>query len=98
MLWMLGRLHRYRISGPSMVPTLNEGDTVLVSPFRVDPSQGDIVLVRHPTTDQILCKRVQRHTDTGVFVVGDGSPSTDSRDFGAISADRIVGTVICTFP
>jgi len=99
MLWMLGRLRRYRITGPSMAPTLNEGDTVLVSPFRVHPSPGDIVLVRHPATDQVLCKRVKHLTDDGrPFVIGDGSPSTDSRDFGAIDPSGVVGIVVSTFP
>ena len=38
-------------------------------------------------------------TDDGrLFLQGDGTATTDSRDFGAIAPDRVIGVVRCTSP
>jgi signal peptidase I len=98
MLWALGRLDRFRVSGPSMEPALTDGDTVLVDP-RGAPAVGDIVIARHPSQDTTVAKRVDHITDAGaVFLKGDGTVSTDSRDYGPLPPDRVLGVVRCTFP
>ena len=82
-----------------MEPALTDGDTVLVDP-RGGAVPGDIVLALHPLErDTRVLKRVDHITQDGrVFLKGDGTTSTDSRDFGALSSDQILGVVRCTFP
>ena len=82
-----------------MEPALADGDTVLVDP-RGHAAPGDIVLALHPfEPDTRVLKRVDRITPDGrVFLKGDGTASTDSRDYGALGADKILGVVRCTFP
>ncbi len=85
-----------------MVPTLVPGQTVLVDlrAYRSrDPHPGDIVLLRHPRDPELeKVKRVRSLEHGGVFVVGDNSEgSTDSRHFGPVSPEGILGRVVCTF-
>lgn len=82
-----------------MEPTLRDGATVLVKPD-VTPQDGDIVLVQHPTEARLrILKRVDHRTEDGRFFLrGDASTSTDSRDFGPVDPERIVGRVVCTLP
>ena len=91
-------MNRFRVAGPSMEPALSDGDTVLVDP-RGEPVEGDIVVARHPWEDASVLKRVDHITADGdLFLKGDGTVSTDSRDYGALAADAVVGVVRCTFP
>ncbi len=95
---MLGRFHRYRVVGPSMVPALPDGVTVLADPRGV-PAPGEIVVARHPSTDVYLVKRVTRvNADGGLFLIGEGTATSDSRDFGAIAPEAVLGVVRCTLP
>lgn len=60
--WIVNALiGRYRIDGNSMNPTLLNEDFLLISNFAYDldePERGDIVVFRHPLTDENLVKRV----------------------------------------
>ena len=82
-----------------MYPTLRDGDVVSVDTeaYRdAPPAAGDLVLARHPFKREVLMvKRVHSVTDDGrVDVRGDlPSESEDSRGFGALSPDRILGRV-----
>lgn len=97
--WLLGRRLRVRVAGPSMAPALPDGTTVLVKPGAAAQPQ-DVVLVQHPMqADLRILKRVDHITDDGrIFLRGDGAVSTDSRDFGAVSPERVLGRVVCTLP
>ena len=104
LLWMLGQLKRYRISGPSMKPTLSAGVEVLVdcrAQTRVSISVGDLVLVQHPLQSDIrMIKRVVSHdAEADSYIVHGDNPheSTDSRQFGAVSGRHLLGRVVCTF-
>ncbi len=81
-----------------MEPTLREGDHVITSPLPYlwgRPSVGDLVVLRHPFEDRFLVKRISRVGGRQVDVVGDNLPrSTDSRVFGPVSIDRLVGKVL----
>ncbi|TCO65734.1 S26 family signal peptidase [Actinocrispum wychmicini] len=82
-------IRRVTVRGPSMAPTLKDGDVVLVrrsSRAKV----GDIVLVRWAgRPGQLSVKRVK---EPGYFVVGDNPyASTDSRQLGPA---EVVGVVI----
>ena len=99
---MLRRLRRYRVVGESMVPTLLPGQSVLVDPraFRKRlPGVGELVWLRDPRQlDRMLLKRVLSVEEARVFVLGDNpSSSTDSRGFGAVPMELILGRVVCTF-
>ena len=56
----------YSIPSPSMVPTLEVGDRVLVSKFSKDPARGDVIVFNRPPNDlarsaddpPVLIKRV----------------------------------------
>ena len=104
-LWAIGRLKRFRVSGPSMHPTLSDGVEVLIDcRVRVQSSLcvGDLVFIQHPfRSDTRMIKRLIRQPDGGgeYFVQGDNSrESTDSRSFGAVNQQCVLGRVVCTFP
>jgi nickel-type superoxide dismutase maturation protease len=85
---------RYRmavVSGLSMIPTLAPGERVLVrndGPIVL----GDIVVFRHES--QFDVKRVLRIEADGIFVQGDNDlVSTDSRTYGLIPIEDVLGTV-----
>ena len=83
---------RIRIVGPSMTPTLATGDWWLVRRTRrVRP--GDVVLLVHPRRpDALVVKRVDHPVEGGWWVLGDNpDASEDSRTFGSVPADHIVG-------
>ena len=83
---------RIRIVGPSMEPTMRNGDWWLVRlGQRVSP--GDVALLRHPLRrDLLVVKRVRRADVDGWWVEGDNPDfSDDSRSFGAVAPSDIVG-------
>lgn len=81
-----------------MEPTLREGDQVIVSPLPYlwgQPAVGDLVVLRHPFEERFLVKRISGIDGPRISIVGDNRPqSTDSRDFGPVSADHLVGKVL----
>ena len=123
----------YEIPSPSMEPTLQVGDTVLVTPYvsKNRPQRGDVVVFHSPATpDETVVKRVvgvpgdlvesrdgqlyvcghvagepyARGMTTAIapqviapncyFVLGDNrANSLDSRIWGPVAADRVVGRV-----
>jgi len=82
-----------------MEPGLQAGDEVLVHPRRT-PRPGDVVVLEHPQRPGTrLVKRLRREDAGGLWVEGDNPPaSTDSRHFGPVPPDRLLGTVIARFP
>jgi phage repressor protein C with HTH and peptisase S24 domain len=88
-------LTRVLVAGPSMVPTLRDGDAVLVRRGgRVRP--GDVVLARfRAEPGRLVVKRAVRPYQGGWWVEGDNRHgSDDSRRYGA--AD-VVGRVLCRY-
>jgi len=82
-----------------MNPTLSSGDIVLVnlSAYQnTTPSVGDIVLAHHPyQRDLQIIKRVADITDDERIVLHSDNrkAGTDSRAFGTLSMNRIIGKV-----
>ena len=85
-----------------MRPTFDDGDLVRVdlNAYRsLAPAPGHIVLARHPyKADVRVIKRCARVTDDGrCFLLGDNPDrleTTDSRSFGAIAPERVLGRVV----
>ena len=85
-----------------MYPTYRNGDRVLVNLDAFinqtqTPAPNDVILAKHPFKAGVfLIKRVSHVTnDNRYFVVGDNAlESSDSRGFGALGLDKILGKVI----
>jgi nickel-type superoxide dismutase maturation protease len=103
-LWILRRRIHLRVTGGSMLPTLAAGDLVLVDSraYRDElPAPGEVVVARHPyQRDLRLIKRVATITEEGrVFLQSDNPrEGSDSRHFGALSPQRLVGRVTARVP
>jgi nickel-type superoxide dismutase maturation protease len=90
-----------RVSGPSMVPALRDGDFVLARrarPGRVRP--GDVVVVRHPgrADGLLLIKRAVRREGAGWWLLGDNEfVTSDSREFGAVPDPLVLARAVMRF-
>ncbi|HEY0454649.1 S24/S26 family peptidase [Actinophytocola sp.] len=82
---------RIRVRGPSMAPTLRDGDVVLARRTGRARS-GDVVVVTWVTRPhQLSIKRAVRREGDGWFVVGDNDlASTDSRKLGAAAVHGVI--------
>lgn len=87
-----------------MAPLLKPKDEILVDlkAYRdQQPRPGEIVIAQHPyQTDLRLVKRVALVQEDGsCFLTGDNSAeSTDSRSFGLVAPEQILGQVTSRFP
>ncbi len=79
-----------------MLPTLKPGQDVLCFNWAYifsKPKKGDIVVIRHQGKE--IIKRIQKVHDREYFVEGDNKEeSVDSRNFGPIEKQEIIGKVI----
>ena len=89
----LGRLpyRRIRVRGPSMAPTLKDGDVVLARNTQA-PRSGDVVVVTWVTRPgQLSIKRATTAQQEGWHVEGDNEhASTDSRELGPAQVHGVV--------
>ncbi len=81
-----------------MQPTINQGDLVIYRPFKSTQKvlkERSIILVRHPLDAKtIIIKRIHRNTPFGIELKGDNEmESIDSRQFGLINYDQVLGIV-----
>ena len=81
------------VRGPSMAPTLRDGDAVLARRGGRPPRPGDVVLGRFRSRpDLLVVKRVVRAEGSGWWLQGDNEFVTDdSRVYGV--AD-VIGSVV----
>ena len=105
LFWLLGMRTRVRVCGQSMEPALGDGSDVLVRTLRPKDTPalipGDILWLTHPLhSGQTIIKRLQHITDDGgLYVVGDAEgESSDSRVFGPVPPNRLLGLVVARFP
>jgi nickel-type superoxide dismutase maturation protease len=102
---LLPRWQRLKVNGRSMQPTLPEGSTILLdtAAYQHTPPQiGDIVLAQHPFEPQNkMLKRITAVTADGRYVLQGDNPdslaSSDSRGFGTVRPDQILGKVTHLF-
>lgn len=93
--WYVLGLTKVRIVGPSMEPEIRNGDTYIAA-TGLRPRVGGVVVLRHPDRPNLLTvKRVVREESEGWWVEGDNPEhSTDSRQFGLVSSDDIIGRLL----
>lgn len=95
-LVFLGYRHKYICEGTSMLPTIKDGEAVLVD-RNAEIAVGDIVIAKHPIEQNSeVAKRVERINEQGnYFLVGDNlGDSNDSRHYGAVTKEYIKGKVV----
>lgn len=86
-----------RVSGDSMMPTLDDGDIVLIK-RDTDTNIGDVVLAQHPYKQSVtVLKRIAAINENGRFDLRGDNPSasTDSRTFGSVPIEYIKGKAVC---
>lgn len=94
----------FAVAGPSMEPTLLEGDRVIVDVWsfrRRVPVEGEVVVVAldvgTPRVKRIASApiRGEGFGEMAFVVLGDNPPqSDDSRRFGPVPRDRVLGRVV----
>ena len=85
-------ISKFKVYGNSMFPTLREGQEVLTFNW-VKVKVGDVVVIRHHGKE--IIKRVQQVKGDKIYAIGDKlDESSDSRHFGAIPGEQIVGKVV----
>jgi nickel-type superoxide dismutase maturation protease len=87
------------VRGPSMSPTLSDGDVLLLS-LRARPRPGAVLLVRWAQRPgQLSVKRAVGRYGDGWWVLGDNpGGSTDSRQLGAAEPIAVVLARLCPTP
>ena len=95
---MIGSRQHLRVVGNSMEGTIFEGDLIIykkINPKNLDLNTGDIVVASHPTIkSKLIIKRIYQIYQNKFDLRGDNYlSSTDSRKWGLIGLDLIVGKV-----
>ncbi|WP_267884815.1 nickel-type superoxide dismutase maturation protease [Streptomyces sp. NRRL S-87] len=82
------------VSGPSMVPTLLDGDWLLVR-YGAPVRPGNVVILRHPfQQDLLVVKRATERREGGWWVLGDNAfAGGDSTDYGTVPEEFVLATV-----
>lgn len=102
LLLLLRRRKRLKVTGRSMQPLLQPGDEITIDPFSYRqslPQVGDVVVVVHPHRAKlIVVKRITAIDGGKYFLTGDNpKASTDSRHWGFIEVENILGKVTSRF-
>ena len=103
LLFFLGRRRLFEVQGPSMLPGLKPGQRLLVKSLAKPdkpPSQGSVVVCHHPSDfNLVITKRVWQSNDGWLELRGDNPvASTDSRHFGQVPLDHVIGVVTAVIP
>lgn len=86
-------ISKFTVHGKSMLPALEDGQDVVSVNWFYKVKVGDIVVIK--VNGKEMVKRVQKIQGQQVFIQGDNKEeSTDSRQFGPVSMDQIVGKVV----
>ena len=91
-----------KVHGDSLIPDYQEGDFVLVSkiPFLfASPRPGQVIAFHMPPYGTLI-KRVEQVLEGGqsFFVTGTHPLSVDSRQFGPVSRQALLGRVVWHIP
>lgn len=93
---------RYVVEGESMLPSVSPDERVVVSrvPYWFGkPRAGDLVVLRDPREpSRLLLKRIDREEEGAYAIRGDNAEaSTDSRTFGSVPRELILGKVLFSY-
>lgn len=96
------RYTRYCVRGASMQPTFRDGDFLIVDRAafrRRTPRPGEIVIATDPRDPaRTVVKRAASVTASTVTLLGDNAAhSTDSRTYGPVPHDSILGRVLLRY-
>jgi nickel-type superoxide dismutase maturation protease len=81
-----------KVVGASMAPKYPHGKVVVARRTK-NPKVGDVVIVKHHKVE--LIKRVNQIHQDKVYVLGDNpEESTDSRHYGWLPLESIIGKVL----
>ena len=81
-----------RVAGASMSPKLRPGQLLIATRFFRHVHPGQVVIIAHQGREKV--KRIERIADDKIYVIGDNlDASTDSRHFGWLSEQKVVGRV-----
>ncbi|ANH95587.1 nickel-type superoxide dismutase maturation protease [Streptomyces sp. SAT1] len=82
------------VTGPSMVPTLHQGDRLVVQ-YGARVRAGEVIVLRHPfQQDLLVVKRAAERREGGWWVLGDNAyAGGDSTDYGTVPEDLVLGRV-----
>lgn len=103
LFWLLGRRKRLKVTGISMLPLLQPGEEILINPYayqKFKPKVNDIVVTTSPHYRELaIVKRITAiDLDGKYFLSGDNpAASTDSRHWGTIETQDIIGKVTSRF-
>ena len=95
--WLAARLfRRLEVVGDSMRPTLEPGDRLVLRAGHRRLVPGDLVALPDPRRpSRIVVKRVAAVESGGMRVLGDNAgASTDSRLFGPVAPEQVLGRVV----
>lgn len=87
-----------KVEGHSMEPHITSGSLLLVNAWAylfAKPKIGDVVIFR--MEKELLCKRIFAYdVERQTYVLRGDNPadSLDSRAFGAVTCDQIIGKII----
>ena len=103
LLFFVGRRKMFEVEGDSMLPALQPKQRIVAKPIRQvgpSPSPGSVVVFHHPADDNlVVIKRVWRANGHMLDLRGDNSEaSTDSRHFGEVPLERLIGEVTAVIP
>ncbi len=95
---MIGYRQHLRVVGDSMEGTVSDGDLIIykkINPKNLDLNIGDIVVASHPKIkSKLIIKRIYQIDQNKFDLRGDNFlSSTDSREWGLVKLDLIVGKV-----
>ena len=76
-----------------MEPTLSDGDYVVAATKWWRPRENSLVVARHQDYG-VLIKRVRRRSSSGYALSSDNPIGTDSRTFGKIPEQQLIGQVL----
>lgn len=107
-LWLIRRRRLFRVTGDSMTPTLMSGAVVMLDPQayrRQMPQEQEIVVARHPRQAELqIVKRVaaviESLTESGsptillILASENAVVGSDSRTFGPVGLDLVLGKVV----
>ena len=100
---MIGLRRLCRVVGDSMNPTIREGDLVIYKPFnpsKEELKKGYLVVLNNPLkNEELIVKRISNQIASSIELRGDNEQiSIDSRQFGLINQNEIIGIVQNIFP